>query len=139
MDESPVNRGAICAKGHAAPQWVYSPDRLTHPLKRVGARGTSHFARISWDEALDTIAGEFERVKAKYGNSALFVPYGTGSYNQLNGSHVARRLMNLYGGCLGIWHSYPFSYYGDEVHFVERALSFGSFDFNPHWFHKPAF
>ena len=40
---------------------------------------------------------------------------------------------------LGIWHSYPFSYYGDEIHFVERALSFGSFDFNPHWFHKPAF
>lgn len=40
---------------------------------------------------------------------------------------------------LGIWQSYPFSYYGDEVHFVERALSFGSFDFNPHWFHKPAF
>ena len=40
---------------------------------------------------------------------------------------------------LGIWHSYPFSYYGDEVHFVERALSFGSLDLNPHWFHKPAF
>ncbi len=39
---------------------------------------------------------------------------------------------------LGLWQSYPFSYYGDEIHFVERALSFGSFDFNPHWFHKPA-
>jgi 4-amino-4-deoxy-L-arabinose transferase-like glycosyltransferase len=40
---------------------------------------------------------------------------------------------------LGIWHGYPFSYYPDEAHFVKRALSFGSFDFNPHWFHKPAF
>lgn len=40
---------------------------------------------------------------------------------------------------LGIWHSYPYSYYGDEVHFVKRALSFGSGDLNPHWFHKPAF
>ena len=40
---------------------------------------------------------------------------------------------------LGIWHGYPYSYYGDEVHFVERSLSFGSLDFNPHWFHKPAF
>ena len=40
---------------------------------------------------------------------------------------------------LGIWHGYPFSFYPDEVHFVKRALSFGSFDFNPHWFHKPAF
>jgi anaerobic dimethyl sulfoxide reductase subunit A len=36
----------------------------------------------------------------------LFVPYGTGSYNQLNGSHTARRLMNLFGGCLGIYNSY---------------------------------
>jgi anaerobic selenocysteine-containing dehydrogenase len=47
-----------------------------------------------------------ERIKRQYGSSALFVPYGTGSYNQLNGSHVARRLMNLYGGCLGIYNSY---------------------------------
>ncbi len=40
---------------------------------------------------------------------------------------------------LGFWHDYPFSYFGDENHFVMRALSFGSFDLNPHWFHKPAF
>jgi anaerobic dimethyl sulfoxide reductase subunit A len=46
------------------------------------------------------------RIKSEYGNDALFVPYGTGSYNQLNGSHVARRLMNLFGGCLGIYNSY---------------------------------
>lgn len=40
---------------------------------------------------------------------------------------------------LGIWHDYPYSFYPDEAHFVKRALSFGSGDFNPHWFHKPAF
>lgn len=40
---------------------------------------------------------------------------------------------------LGIWHDYPFSFYPDEAHFVKRALAFGSLDFNPHWFHKPAF
>ena len=39
----------------------------------------------------------------------------------------------------GIWHGYPYSYYSDEAHFVKRALSFGSGDLNPHWFHKPAF
>ena len=39
----------------------------------------------------------------------------------------------------GIWHGYPFSYYPDEQHFVNRAVSFGSGDLNPHWFHKPAF
>lgn len=98
-----------CPRGRAYLRRQYHPDRLLHPLKRTGARGTSHFARISWDEAFDTVAGQFERVKAAYGNEALFVPYGTGSYNQLNGSHTARRLMNLYGGCLGIYNSYSWA------------------------------
>jgi 4-amino-4-deoxy-L-arabinose transferase-like glycosyltransferase len=39
----------------------------------------------------------------------------------------------------GIWHDYPYSYYPDEEHFMKRALSLGSGDLNPHWFHKPAF
>jgi anaerobic dimethyl sulfoxide reductase subunit A len=79
------------------------------PLKRYGRRGEGKFRPISWDEALDSIASQFERIKRKYGSSSLFVPYGTGSYNQLNGSHVARRLMNLYGGCLGIYNSYSWA------------------------------
>ena len=98
-----------CPRGRAYLRRQYHPDRLLHPLKRVGNRGEGKFEQISWDEALDTVAGQFERVKAKYGNGALFVPYGTGSYNQLNGSHTARRLMNLYGGCLGIYNSYSWA------------------------------
>lgn len=95
-----------CVRGRSYLRRQYHPDRLTQPLKRVGKRGSGDFYPISWDEALDTVASEMERVKREYGPSALFVPYGTGSYNQLNGSHVARRLMNLYGGCLGIYNSY---------------------------------
>jgi anaerobic dimethyl sulfoxide reductase subunit A len=95
-----------CTRGRAYLRRQYHPDRLMHPLRRVGKRGAGKFERISWDEALDRLAAEMQRVKAQYGNSALFVPYGTGSYNQTNGSQVARRLMNLFGGCLGIWNSY---------------------------------
>jgi len=40
---------------------------------------------------------------------------------------------------LGIWHDWPYSYYRDELTFVKRSLAFSAFDFNPHWFHKPAF
>lgn len=98
-----------CPRGRAYLRRQYHPDRLLYPLKRTGARGEGQFKRISWDEALDTVAAQFERVKAQYGNQALFVPYGTGSYNQLNGSHTARRLMNLYGGCLGIYNSYSWA------------------------------
>jgi anaerobic dimethyl sulfoxide reductase subunit A len=95
-----------CVRGRAYLRRQYHPDRLLHPLKRVGQRGEGKFERISWEEALETVAGQMQRVKAQYGNEALFVPYGTGSYNQLNGSHTARRLMNLFGGCLGIYNSY---------------------------------
>src|SRR5512135_1121576 len=98
-----------CVRGRSYLRRQYHPDRLLTPLKRVGKRGEGEFAPISWDEALDTVAGEMQRVKEKYGSSALFVPYGTGSYNQLNGSHVARRLMNLFGGCLGIYNSYSWA------------------------------
>jgi anaerobic dimethyl sulfoxide reductase subunit A len=98
-----------CPRGRAYLRRQYHPDRLLHPLKRTGARGTAQFVRITWDEALDTVAAQFERVKAAYGNEALFVPYGTGSYNQLNGSHTARRLLNLYGGCLGHYNSYSWA------------------------------
>jgi anaerobic dimethyl sulfoxide reductase subunit A len=98
-----------CPRGRAYLRRQSHPDRLLHPLKRTGKRGEGVFKRISWGEALDTVATQFERVKAAYGNQALFVPYGTGSYNQLNGSHTARRLMNLYGGCLGIYNSYSWA------------------------------
>jgi anaerobic dimethyl sulfoxide reductase subunit A len=98
-----------CVRGRAYLRRQYHPDRLMRPLKRVGRRGVGEFRPISWDEALDSVAAQFERVKGKYGSSALFVPYGTGSYNQLNGSHVARRLMNLYGGCLGFYNSYSWA------------------------------
>ena len=98
-----------CVRGRSYLRRQYHPERLTKPLKRVGKRGSGEFQPISWDEALEKVAFEMERVKREYGSSALFVPYGTGSYNQLNGSHVARRLMNLYGGCLGIYNSYSWA------------------------------
>ncbi len=98
-----------CPRGRAYLRRQYHPERLLYPLKRTGERGAGQFERISWDEALDRMAAEFERVRGKYGNQALFVPYGTGSYNQLNGSQTARRLMNLYGGCLGTYNSYSWA------------------------------
>jgi len=98
-----------CPRGRAYLRRQYHPDRLLYPMKRTGKRGDGQFQRVTWDEALDIVATQLERVKATYGNDALFVPYGTGSYNQLNGSQTARRLMNLYGGCLGIYNSYSWA------------------------------
>src|SRR3972149_5853394 len=48
--------GIVCPRGAKAKEIVYSPDRLRHPLARVGAKGEGRFERISWDAALDSIA-----------------------------------------------------------------------------------
>jgi len=98
-----------CIRGRSYLRRQYHPDRLLFPLKRSGERGSGSFSRISWDDALNEIASRFVQVKKQYGPSAFFVPYGTGSYNQINGSQVASRLMNLYGGCLGFYNSYSWA------------------------------
>ena len=52
----PMSKGRICAKGAAGIQALYNPNRLKYPMKRVGERGTNNWERITWEEALDTIA-----------------------------------------------------------------------------------
>jgi anaerobic selenocysteine-containing dehydrogenase len=47
MKEYPVNKGSNCTKAHAAPQWIYSPQRLKYPMKRIGKKGDGKFERIS--------------------------------------------------------------------------------------------
>ncbi len=71
MKECPTNQGAVCPKGQAAPQWVYSPDRLKTPLKRVGAKGEGKFQEITWNEAIGIIAEKLKAQKEKYGPESL--------------------------------------------------------------------
>jgi anaerobic selenocysteine-containing dehydrogenase len=54
---SPISHGTLCSKGLAITQLAYHPDRILYPMKRKGAKGEGKWERISWDEALDTIAG----------------------------------------------------------------------------------
>ncbi len=98
-----------CIRGRAYRRRQYHTDRLKYPMKRTGKRGEGKFTRISWDEALDMLASELKRVKEKYGNSAIYLPYGTGSYNQINGRQTADRLLNLFGGSLGYYNSYSWA------------------------------
>ena len=73
MPECPTNGGKNCPKAHAAPQWVYSPDRIRYPMKRVGNKGEGKFQRITWDEAITLIADKLKEQKAKYGPESLGV------------------------------------------------------------------
>lgn len=68
----------VCPKGLTIPDVMYHPDRLLYPLKRVGERGEGKWERISWEEALTTIAGKLKEIKDKYGGDAIHVSSGSG-------------------------------------------------------------
>ncbi|MCC7168462.1 MAG: molybdopterin oxidoreductase family protein [Rhodospirillales bacterium] len=72
--DHPYTQGVICAKVARYAERVHHPDRLRHPLKRVGAKGEGKFARIGWDEALDEIAERFLAIEASQGGGAVW-PY----------------------------------------------------------------
>ena len=93
MKESPVNKGTLCPKAHAAPQWVYSKDRLIHPLKRIGKKGEGKFENIGWDEAVAFIAETLKRQKDEFGPESLAVlSPAFRSYND-----YFRRLLGVHG------------------------------------------
>ncbi|MCL5264058.1 MAG: molybdopterin-dependent oxidoreductase [Chloroflexi bacterium] len=64
-------RGVPCIRGQAQVDFAMHPDRLQYPLRRTSARGEGKFERISWDEALDTIAAAILKVKREYGPESV--------------------------------------------------------------------
>ena len=80
--------------------------RLKYPMKRVGERGEGKFERITWEEAVDTIAKEWIRIRDTYGPGSRYVNYATGISGLLRGNTMAKRLLNLDGGFLDYYNSY---------------------------------
>jgi anaerobic selenocysteine-containing dehydrogenase len=94
----PFTRGTLCNKVEDYLAYARSPDRLLHPLRRVGPKGSGEFKRISWDEALDRIAAGLGEVIAAHGAEAIWPFLGTGSMGLLQGIYGAgRRLWNVLG------------------------------------------
>ena len=89
-----------CLRGRSMRQRLYSPERLKYPMKRVGKRGENKFERISWDEALDIVAKQLKYTIEKYGNEAIYLQYGSGSYQLVSTRRTADRLLNMLGGSL---------------------------------------
>ncbi len=93
MVEHPVSEGYICPRGEALVEYVYSPDRLKYPMKKVNG----NWERITWDEALDTIAEELQQVKDKYGAKALAVYSGSIGTENIELAGFAQRFRGVYG------------------------------------------
>ena len=72
--DHPFTRGFACVKMYAYPERQHHPERLERPLRRVGAKGEGRFEPIGWDEALDLVAHELERVIEARGAEAI-LPY----------------------------------------------------------------
>lgn len=70
--EHPYSKGNFCLKGiRGAPGLMYHPDRVLHPMRRAGARGSGRLQRISWDEALDEMADRLAEVRLRHGPEAI--------------------------------------------------------------------
>ncbi|MBN1631039.1 MAG: molybdopterin-dependent oxidoreductase [Thermoleophilia bacterium] len=83
----------LCARAAAGLERLYSPHRLLYPQRRVGERGEGRWQRISWDEALDTVAVKFAEAKQAYGAESVCLAKG------LYGAHAdyVSRLGNIFG------------------------------------------
>ncbi|MDO8491370.1 MAG: molybdopterin-dependent oxidoreductase [Dehalococcoidia bacterium] len=92
-----------CLKGRAYRQRIYAPDRLRFPVKRAGPRGEGPFERITWDEALDTVARELIRIRDNYGPESILYIRGAGDICQLHNTRLFHKLLSLAGGYTSVW------------------------------------
>ncbi|TWH59990.1 molybdopterin-containing oxidoreductase family molybdopterin binding subunit [Desulfitobacterium sp. LBE] len=90
----------ICVKGLTHMQRIYHKDRLKYPMKRIGERGAGQWERISWDEAVTTIADKWQEYQREYGKEAFAIYWGSGNYGVLSGQGMGcttNRLLNVTG------------------------------------------
>src|ERR1700732_5586410 len=91
---------ALCAKGRAAPELVYHPERLTYPLRRTRPKGASDpgWERIGWDEALNLTAAAMRRVAARHGPQAVAFTLSSPSTTAIADSNgFIQRLAQAFG------------------------------------------
>jgi anaerobic selenocysteine-containing dehydrogenase len=69
--EDPISQGKLCARGQAAIQITYHPDRLDKPRKRTGERGSGQYAAITWDEAIKELTGKLDELAAANDQASL--------------------------------------------------------------------
>ncbi len=99
-DPSHPTGQALCAKGRAAPELVYHPERLTHPLRRTRPKGDPDpgWERIGWDEALDLTAAAMRRVAERHGPQSVALTLSSPSTTAIgDSSGFIQRLGNAFG------------------------------------------
>ena len=95
----PMTDGVLCTKVSRYTERTYHPDRILHPLKRIGPKGSGQFAPVSWDEALNDIVKRLGAIAAK--DPQAILPYSyAGTMGQVQGEAMAMRFFNKLGASL---------------------------------------
>jgi anaerobic selenocysteine-containing dehydrogenase len=96
--DHPFTQGFLCAKVNRYIERTYHRDRLLHPMRRVGPKGSGKFERVSWDDALDEIARRLNEIRASPDGPQAILPYSyAGTMGMVQGSSMDRRFFNLIG------------------------------------------
>lgn len=91
--------GALCTKVSRYTERTYHPERLLHPLRRTGAKGSGQFERVDWDTALNDIASKLQAIAAR--NPEAIQPYSyAGTMGQVQGEGMAARFFHRLGASL---------------------------------------
>ena len=114
----PINQGGICARGQAAIQVTYHPDRITQPLKRTGTRGDGRYAAISWDDALTELASHLDGLAGTASQHALVVLARHGSGHR---AELFHHFLDRFGAPRPL----VYSLFHDDVLRRANVLSFG--------------
>src|SRR5271166_690678 len=116
--EHPVSRGKLCARGEAGLQVAFNPDRIKHPLKRAGQRGSGQFTQLSWDEAIQELLTHLQPLASQHETKSL--AFLTGPQRGQRKILIQRFLSGFDGS---EW--VPFELFDDEVLRQANRLSFG--------------
>jgi anaerobic selenocysteine-containing dehydrogenase len=119
MKEHPCTRGIICLRARHLPEYVYSPDRLKYPQKKRNGI----WVKITWDEALDTIANKLQHIKSKFGPEQVAFSVGSIGAENIEISAFAQRFKAAFGT--------P-NFFSIEAHcfrsrIMARLLTFGTY------------
>ncbi|GAB4373131.1 MAG: molybdopterin-dependent oxidoreductase [Deltaproteobacteria bacterium] len=113
----PVNRGRLCARGQAALQALYHPERLSAPLKRDGKRGSGTFVPVSWEEALSLLMANLQATRAADPRSLLLVTGPIRGHENL----VAGRFLRAFGSTRRV----SYDPYGQDALLAANEAVFG--------------
>ena len=145
--DHPLSKGRLCPRGQSALELMDHPDRLRHPLRRSGPRGSGAWERIGWDEALEAIVQGLGDVARRLGpESVVFMRGGSKGTSD----DLLTRLAHVFGSpnisptssicyvatALASRHTYGFMAYPDMAHAPRCIVQWG---FNPRTTHPPLY